>query len=91
MAYSYYDMAEMFFHLETYIHRTDGTATLGKTARDCLIRELANIVDVDFAKNQEKSEAMDSKKETKKTAAKKPAATETKKTTRRKTVAKEAV
>ena len=105
MAYTYYDMAEMFLHLETYIYRTDGTTTLGKTARDCLIRELANIIDVDFTKNQETFEERDSKKETKKTAAKKPAAKKqivkkatkakktaaAKKTTRRKTVAKEAV
>lgn len=105
MAYTYYDMAEMFLHLETYIYRTDGTTTLGKTARDCLIRELANIIDVDFTKNQKTFEERDSKKETKKTAAKKPAAKKqivkkatkakktaaTKKTTRRKTVAKGAV
>ena len=88
MAYTYYDIAEIFFHLETYIYRTDGTTTLGKTARDCLIRELANIIDVDFTKNQEAFEKRGSKKETKKAAAKKPAA---KKTTRKKAVAKEAV
>ena len=105
MAYTYYDMAEMFLHLETYIYRTDGTTTLGKTTRDCLIRELANIIDVDFTKNQETFEERDSKKETKKTAAKKPVAKKqvvkkatkakktatAKKTTRRKTVAKGAV
>ena len=99
MAYTYYDIAEMFFHLETYIYRTDGTTTLGKTARDCLIRELANIIDVDFTKNQETFEKRGSKTETKKPVAKKQTVKKatkakkdtTKKTTRRKTVAKEAV
>ena len=99
MAYTYYDIAEMFFHLETYIYRTDGTTTLGKTARDCLIRELANIIDVDFTKNQETFEKRGFKTETEKPVAKKQTVKKatkakkdtTKKTTRRKTVAKEAV
>lgn len=63
IVYTYYDIADMFFHIDEYIAEVPITTILGKTAEENLAREIYKIANVNFAKYQEEYEKKMMKKE----------------------------